>query len=252
MKNSISTKRMWILAAILFSCYSLVWLVPEPGEMRPSLLKETLPDSLNGWHGKSVQVGPRERKILAKDTDFVRKNYIDRSLDGHLGVEVSLVFSGKDMNNSIHRPEVCLRSQGWNFLIEKFVTLDVDIGGFKKIPFKVILCEKPLYNDKEPRLDKNGKHIVMRRIQYYTFYGHTNIVAGHFERVTEDMKDRVFKGYDQRWAYATFSSIVTQKFVDDGTWDVDQKAYNDVATTKVLEDFIKELMKVGLEDHNKD
>src|ERR1700726_1533427 len=71
----------------------------------------TLPPVIGDWIGHDMPVTPREREVLAKDTQFARKLY-----DNLAGEEVyvSIVLSGEDMTNSIHRPERCLPAQGWN------------------------------------------------------------------------------------------------------------------------------------------
>jgi hypothetical protein len=158
---------------------------------------------------------------LAKDTEFERARYINLEAPSHPPVEVSIVFSGKDLNNSIHRPERCLKSQGWNFEKERKVMVPGAMPDGSDMPFREIVCSKPV------RLE-NGKEITIRRVQYYTFFGHTVVVEGHYARTLQDMKDRLFKGYDQQWAYATFSIPVTQ-------------AYNVKESEAILAAFIKEL-----------
>jgi len=231
--------RLWVLALVMILGYSVVFILPDSGAMRPSLLKTELPESINNWVGERVKVSGRELDILAKDTDFERKSYKNTNLKNHFGVEVSIVFSGEDMNNSIHRPEVCLRAQGWNFVDERYLEVSTDIAGFESIPMKQIICERLAYEDKKPIMGVNGKQMKIRRILYYTFFGHTNIVAGHFERVANDMKDRVLGGYDQRWAYATFGSTVSQTLIDEGFWKPGAKGFNDKETKASIEEVVR-------------
>ena len=75
---------------------------------------------------------------------------------------------------------------------------------------KEMICKRVLMrqNDAgklEPVLLENGQQAFIWRSFYYTFIGHEKIVSGHYQRTREDIKDRIFKGHDQRWAYATFS-----------------------------------------------
>jgi len=156
--------RLWILAVFLCIGFSVSMFLPESGEIRPSLLNINLPESLMDWKGEKVKISQRERDVLAKDTEFVRKVYRNSNLQNHLGVEVSLVFSGKDMNNSIHRPEVCLRAQGWNLVNEEHLKVNVDIEGHKVISMKRIVCEKLVYDSEGPVIGANGKHLELRRI----------------------------------------------------------------------------------------
>jgi hypothetical protein len=227
-------KRLYILAAFLLVGFSMIWLLPKSEEMKPSRLKRPLPMEFASMRGKSTAVTGKELSILAKDTEFERARYINLEAPSHPSIEVSIVFSGKDLNNSIHRPERCLKSQGWNFEKERKVMVPGAMPDGSDMPFREIVCSKPV------RLE-NGKEITIRRVQYYTFFGHTVVVEGHYARTLQDMKDRLFKGYDQQWAYATFSIPVTQVYADQGLMRPGLQAYNVKESEAILAAFIKEL-----------
>ena len=90
--------------------------------------------------GKRVEVTGKELQILAKDTEFERTQFANTASPYHPAVEVSVVFSGKDLNNSIHRPERCLRSQGWNFVKERTVVLSGVFPDGSDLPVREIVC----------------------------------------------------------------------------------------------------------------
>jgi hypothetical protein len=77
---------------------------------------------------------------------------------------------------------------------------------------------------------------------YYTFVGHEKILAGHYERTGEDIKDRLLKGYDQRWAYATFSSFITLNHAEQGFRMERAIALNQAETLAHIQSFLKELL----------
>ena len=226
-------KRIYILSAILAVGYSMIWLLPKSERMKGSRLVRDLPMEFSTMRGKRVSITGIELDILAKDTEFARAQYINLAVPLAPAVEVSVVFSGKDLNNSIHRPERCLRSQGWNLLVEKKVLLENVLGSGVDIPFRTIVHSKLVTL-------KDGREINVQRLQYYTFFGHETITESHYTRTFIDMKDRLFKGYDQQWAYATFSMPVTQVYADQGLIDSSQ-ALNLEQTEQILEDFIREL-----------
>lgn len=216
MNAQLLTKKTWILALMVVGGLSLVWLIPNSGKFRESRLIEELPKELVDRVGVELDISALERKTLAPDTTFTRKRYfIDEKLSDP-PIDVSVVFSGKDINNSIHRPEVCLEAQGYSFLSEKYITIDVGEG---LIPFKEIVCARARVAT-DGVLDKNskGETIVDTRIQYYTFVGAETIVAGHYERTWEDIKMRLLKGTDQQWAYITISMDVTEGDKEDTGW----------------------------------
>src|SRR5436309_8375996 len=83
--------------------------VAEPGirlvDGQPFLLEKVA-----GWSGGPMTgLTEDERKILPADTLGARRMYID----GHSNqVYCSVVLEGSDVT-SIHRPELCLKGQGW-------------------------------------------------------------------------------------------------------------------------------------------
>ena len=228
------TKRLYLLAAFLMVGFSMIWLLPKSSDMKLSCLARNLPMKFDSMRGESTAVTGKELDILAKDTEFERAQYVNVDEPSHPPVEVSIVFSGKDLNNSIHRPERCLKAQGWNFEKERKVMVKGAMPDGSDMPFREIVCSKPV------RLE-NEKEITIRRVQYYTFFGHSVVVEGHYARTIQDMKDRLFKGYDQQWAYATFSIPVTKAYADQGLMRSGQKFYNVEESEAILADFITQL-----------
>ncbi len=203
--------------------------------MKPSRLVRNLPLQFGSMQGRQVAVTGEELKILAKDTIFERASYVNIQNRQQPSIEVSVVFSGKDLNNSIHRPERCLKSQGWNFSKERKVVVKGAMPDGSDMPFREIVCTKPV---KLP----DGRVVNIMRVQYYTFLGHVVITESHYERTLQDMKDRLFKGYDQQWAYATFSMPVTKFEADQGFsraqgWGV----FTLEESEEMLENFIRQL-----------
>ena len=227
-------RRLYFLAAFLAVGFSIIWLLPKSESMKPSRLARNLPMQFASFQGKKVSVTGRELDILAKDTEFERASYANLDNRAHPAVQVSVVFSGKDINNSIHRPERCLTAQGWNFVKERKVVVKGAMPDGSDIPFREIVCVKPVQLE-------NGKTIKTMLVQYYSFFGHSMITEDHYGRTLQDMKDRLFKGYDQQWAYATFSMPVTQIYADQGLTRPGRKTYTLEETEKILIDFIRQL-----------
>jgi len=245
--DKIQIKKSWILAMMVVGGLSLVWLVPNTGEFQVSKLLNQLPDTLLNRVGVDLEISPEERKTLAPDTTFARKRYYQPVRENASPyVDVSVVFSGKDINNSIHRPEVCLRAQGWQFLSEKYV--NVEANG-QMIPFKEIVCARQrVSTDHAPDKNSKGETIVDKRIQYYTFVGAEKILAGHYERTWEDIRMRVLRGTDQQWAYTTISMDVTNNPLDDIS-DKSRFQLLDVEETKSgLKEFITQVMPALLNE----
>lgn len=241
-------KKTWILLAILTCGFSVIWLLPDQQAMVPSRLAQELPAEVDGWQGELRQVGEAELKILAGDTSFARRHYVNPDPNSP-GVEVSVVFSGKDINNSLHRPEVCLRAQGWNFVRERSILLKGVMPDGGDLPVREIVCVRPRIKHEgvDPPLNKFGQPVYDKRIQYYTFFGSEKIVSGHYQRTWEDIKARIVGGFDQRWAYATFSVPVTSIYEEQGVF-AGVKSLDDDQAAQLMQNFIKTLLPEVL-DH---
>lgn len=232
-------KRLLVLFLVLSVGFSSVWVMPREGERRLSCLSPNLPEKIEFWTGVKGAPDPKELGTLASDTEFSRMNYYHVTKPS---VEMSVVFSGRDINNSIHRPERCLKAQGWNFIKERTVTVENVLADGSDVKFREIICKKPSINQKtkQPILLADGKQRHDYHIQYYTFFGHSDIVEGHYARTFIDIRDRLIGGYDQQWAYATFSASVMGEYAKQGIGMDDYLAtYGMEETEGLLEDFIR-------------
>ena len=241
-------KRVIILLAFVGAFCLGVIAFPDSPTMKPSRLAKDLPDNFGDWVGRAEEPGEREKEVLAGDTEFERKQYF------HTGgakppIQASLVFSGKNLSQSIHRPEVCLRAQGWTFVKEGYLTFPDLLPGGEGLPVKEMICkrkhvEKNDEGEWEEVKMENGEQAYIWRVFYYTFFGHEKIVSGHYQRTKEDIKDRIFKGYDQRWAYATFSSFITKRHFDQGISSGSIDILDEEETKEHVRLFLKELLPI--------
>jgi EpsI family protein len=198
-----TTSRLAILLAVLLGGLSTAFMLPKQLGFMPVGINVELPESLGEWWGHPVEVTQHERDVLGHDTEFARKEYSNGRGDGILA---SVVLAGQDMMTSIHRPERCLRAQGWEFYPGG--NRVIDIPGRGKLPVV------RLKNHKLERL-KDGSTIPVENICYYWFAGNVDVTESHLARVRIDTRDRLFSGYAQRWAMLMISANITanrQKF----------------------------------------
>ena len=241
-------RRLVILSLIVAVFAGIVLAFPESPGMKPSRLAKSLPETVGRWGGKPEEPGVAEKEKLAKDTEFERMRYEDQA--GQLpSVQTSIVFSGRNLSQSIHQPEVCLDAQGWEFMAQKRHDWKGLLPGDEVLPVKKILCRRVLFRkneegDYEDVILPNGEKAYIWRVFYYTFFGHESIVSGHYERTAEDIKDRLLKGHDQRWAYATFSSFVTQKHRDQGLRFESGAGLDEKQTEAHIQTFLKMLLPI--------
>lgn len=239
-------KKLWILLVLLTAGFSSIWLLPEQGAIVASCLNHELPESLEEWNSQKRKVSEEELRVLADDTEFARRVYYKPEMPNSSQVEVSVVFSGKDINNSLHRPEVCLRAQGWNFLRERSIDIRGVLPGGGDLPVREIVCIYPKKTPEgAPILNGKGETTYWKRIQYYTFFGADRIVSGHYDRTFEDIKGRLFGGYDQQWAYATFSVGVANT---SESQTAEEAAYEEEQGAALLKEFIAGFLPQVLEE----
>lgn len=200
-----------VLACLLGS----VFLVPMNPEMLKSAISPDLPygADLEGWHGVKTQAGEKERAVLAKDTKFSKGVYrrctyalpdmptlggSESTQDMYAygpSVSVSIVYSGSDMNASIHRPERCLPTQGHQELRHSTVDMRLPNGRIVSLSKLNSLTINDL-----------SRGDVLRHIHYYVFIGHNTVTSSHLTRMLHDIYERIVKGTTQSWAYLQIGS----------------------------------------------
>src|SRR5438270_2796735 len=116
-------KRLVTLQAILLLGLGSIFLLPKKIEIQPAAIATSLPAFVGDWFGTDQAISQREKDVLGPDTQILRKLYTSARGDH---IFVTIVFSGPDMANSIHRPERCLPTQGWT-VVDTTVT-KVPIG----------------------------------------------------------------------------------------------------------------------------
>ncbi len=173
-----------------------IFALPQRYEMSTPSISGDFPleYELAGWHGVKRQESEAERKILAADTRFSKAQYtllkrVPWESDSP-PVEISIVFSGRELNNSIHRPEVCLPSQGHLNLQGQESELELANG--ESIQLTRLSSHRPLQNQKISQL---------RYIHYYLFVGDGVMTHTHLNRNLRDILDRCLQGKVQSWAY---------------------------------------------------
>jgi EpsI family protein len=228
-----TTSRLIILLALLLGGLSTVFLLPAQSKFhQPVGIELALPERLDGnWYGRDEKVSEDERKVLGEKTEFARKSY--RNARGDT-IQASIVLAGADMNTSIHRPEWCLPAQGWTIANSGKVPL--------QIPGRGQLVATRLSNmrfvpDKatgKPILRPDGTPITFRNLDYYWFVGYDGITESHLSRNLIDIRDRLLHGYNQRWAFMTVASNITENLREDGL--------NEAETDAMIQGFIQKLV----------
>ena len=217
-------KRLLLLQALLLAGLGSVFLFPPKNTPGPAGIGLALPEKLGRWTGETAPISKEEKLGLAEDTKFARRWYTNPAGDR---IYVSIVLSGADMNNSIHRPERCLSAQGWTVENDRYVQIPLPDG---RPPLEV----KALTDVKEWRANPQAKPIALTNLNYYWFIGSKDVTASHWQRIIIDLRDRLLRGENQRWAYVTVAATVTDNLQAAGRTQEE--------TTRIVEDFIAEIV----------
>lgn len=215
------TNRLLRVQVVLLAGFGSVFLLPHSNKVSPAGIAMTLPNVIGVWIGDDAAVTQKELDTLAKDTQFARKIYTGPEGDQIL---VSIVLSGDDMTNSIHRPERCLPAQGWQ--VRASSTRRIQVANGKS--FEVTRLQ-----NMQALETADKRRINVTNLNYYWFIGYRDMTASHLTRTGIDLRDRILKGHNQRWAYVTVAANVTQ-----GIWRPER---SEEQTTEILEDFLKQL-----------
>ena len=126
-----------------------------------------------------------ELTVLPPDTGFRKCNYYDAMGEVY---RVTVVVNGKS-RQSIHRPEVCLPSQG--FSMENGHVAEFKLDNGETLPMRCV--------DLRRRDSGPGR----RMGQGYYFVCRDGQVASHLSRMFRSVRDRAFRNKITRWAMVT-------------------------------------------------
>jgi len=196
----------WWLPLWLGTALGAVYFLPKAGEVAESAVKMELPGSTGGWTFTTLPASKDELGTLPPDTQFAKAICLrprpgEVTLDGHLvpdRVDLSVVLSGYDLNSSIHRPERCMPAQGHTITDSRNVRLQLANG--RDFDAKRLRSVQTIKTSAE-----GNETLQLQCVSYYFFVGHDHVTNDHLERTLVDMKDRLLRGMDQRWAYVSAS-----------------------------------------------
>lgn len=213
--------RLLALQVILLLGLSSMFLLPKQPKRPAPGVAAALPEYLGFWYGEPTAVSDKERQVLGAETQFDRRVYSDGRGNK---IFVSIVFAGQDMNTSIHRPERCLPAQGYTLLDSSARQIDLSPHPLTITRLKT---QRPLSLPGDaPRTETT--------LNYYWFIGCSETTPSHTARNLIDIRDRLFKGYNQPWAYVTVTCSITKGNVLFGL--------SEEETDGLLRDFLKKLV----------
>lgn len=198
---------VFILPLAVVLMLSGIHLLPEAGEMEPSAIRMDLPFQIGDWVFRPQSPTEDEIRLLAEDTEFSKAICVSpRPGEFHLEsgsmvpdrIDLSMVLSGHDLNNSIHRPERCMPAQGHVIGSSSDVVIRMPNG--RQMKAKRLLSVQSI-----PLNPEHTEYARYQSVTYYFFVGRQSITQDHLHRTLIDIKDRLLFGLDQRWVYVSAS-----------------------------------------------
>ena len=165
-----------VLPVFLLAGLSAIYFLPTAGKVADSAIKMKLPSFEGGWEFDRTQPSQKELDTLSPDTEFSKAicyavrpgeyNVKGQAIPDRL--DLSIVLSGYDLNNSIHRPERCMPAQGHRILSGSDVP--ITIGNGRKFTVRRLLSMQNVPTSADRKTSQE-----MRCVTYYFFVGHDRI-----------------------------------------------------------------------------
>ncbi len=195
-----------VLALMAGTAGALVWLkghqrlgkpgiiaTPIPGG---TMMKIDLPERVLDFTSTNVPESAVELGYFPKDTSYARRVY--QAPDG-FGVNTIIILMGAD-RTSIHRPEYCLLGQGWNVDKKTEVKVPIDGAPHYELPVMKWVISKTFESPVGQKQEARGFYV-------FWFVADNEQTTGNVQLQCHLVKDLLFTGVLQRWAYISCFAI---------------------------------------------
>lgn len=189
-----------------------IWLCinspqPEVGDHKGVIMN--LPTHVLNYTSKRDKVGDAEREILPPDTEFEKRTYYSNTEGSWLNC--TIVLAGQD-RTSIHRPEICLKAQGWDLIGGESGVRHINLQNGQSLDVMDLALER-LHEDDQGKLRKIKAHY------YFWFVGKDKTTPFHTTRILTTAFDNIFRSVNHRWAYVSVMMFVENSFRPTGLDD---------------------------------
>ncbi len=162
--------RSIILPVFLGVSLASIYFLPSAGKIAQSAVEMDLPAGFGTWQFNKIPASEVEINTLSKDTEFSKAICL-RAREGEFGedgrmipdrLDLSIVLSGADINNSIHRPERCMPAQGHNIISSTDKTVTLDNG--RSVEVKRLMSIQRI-----PTNEERTEFLELNCVTYYFF-----------------------------------------------------------------------------------
>lgn len=204
--SAFATSLVWraiVVLALGLAVLAICHFTPPPVALAQAGVVMHLPDTAAGLQGKTEDASEAEKTVLPHDTQIVKKIY---SHGPGEELHCEIVLSGSD-RRSIHRPEACLRGQGWTII--NGGTIPVKLNDGTTMNVMRLIIDRPVQ-------DASGRKHTLRSLYLYWFASKTLLTPLHSERLFRTYYDLLFASKTHRWAYIIVSAPVLRGFSPGG------------------------------------
>jgi hypothetical protein len=195
-----------VLVLLAGTAGALVWLkghqrLGQPGIIATSIpgstmMKIDLPERVLDFTSTNVPESEIELSYLPKDTSYARRLY--QAPDG-FGINTIIILMGAD-RTSIHRPEYCLLGQGWRVDKKTRVVIPIDGRPHFELPVMKWVISKTFATPDGGQQEASGIYV-------FWFVADNEQTTGNVQLQCNLVKDLLFTGVLQRWAYISYFSV---------------------------------------------
>ena len=215
------------VTALVATTVGLCLAFPNAAENSETGMVLNLPgyDGVPGISGHVAIERPitkEEQKWLPADTGILKMLYVptestatDLATATEDGISVSLILGGND-RRSLHRPQVCLRAQGWH--IAQKEKISIAVGGQELEVMDYTLLRK--INEEDGTVRRVRAHYL------YWWIGAGRSTPSDFERIGLTVFDNMFRNVNNRWGYPSVMVYADIEGVNtpEGVASADKKA----------------------------
>ncbi len=152
-----------------------------------------------------------EHTVLPEDTRFIRRVYTDGRDHSYT---VTMIING-EQRKSIHRPEMCIPSQG--FSMDRIESVSAKTADGRDLKMRFILLRQ--------RDSRNGYGI-----EAYWFISEDHSTDSHLVRILTSVADRALRNRVTRWAMITIFTPVPVRYDGTPNYEYAKKELIDFAT----------------------
>jgi len=168
--------------------------VPIPGQVA---MKIELPARVLDFTSSNVPESEIELGYFPKDTSFVERHYA--SSNDLPVISATIILMGAD-RTSIHRPEYCMAGQGFSCDEKALVDIPVESPDSYSLTVSKWKVSRMV---QQP----DGKKVKISGVYVFWFVADNELAAGNVQFQCYLVRDLLFKGVLQRWAYISYFSV---------------------------------------------